>query len=59
MTLSHSLLIPALLATCAVAQKTPATKTVDMCSPPPGSVAPELPAKILSGQGTVHFPITT
>ena len=31
----------------------------DACAPPPGSVAPTLPAKLLAGQGTVHFPITT
>ena len=27
--------------------------------PPPGGAAPSLPAKLLEGQGTVHFPITT
>jgi tetratricopeptide (TPR) repeat protein len=37
----------------------PAAKPADMCSPPPGSIAPSLPAKILEGQGTVHLPITT
>jgi len=31
----------------------------DLCVPPPSGVAPSLPAKILTGQGTVHFPITT
>jgi tetratricopeptide (TPR) repeat protein len=31
----------------------------DNCAPPPGSVPPPLPAKLLSGQGTIHFPITT
>jgi tetratricopeptide (TPR) repeat protein len=31
----------------------------DACAPPPGSVAPTLPAKLLEGQGGVHFPITT
>ena len=36
-----------------------APKSVDACSPPPGAIAPSLPAKILTGQGTVHFPITT
>ena len=30
-----------------------------MCAPPPGGTAPALPAKLLQGQGTVHFPITT
>jgi tetratricopeptide (TPR) repeat protein len=31
----------------------------DACSPPPGSVPPSLPAKLLTGQGTINFPITT
>ena len=31
----------------------------DACSPPPGSVPPSLPARLLEGQGTVNFPITT
>lgn len=31
----------------------------DACAPPPGAVPPSLPAKLLTGQGTVHFPITT
>jgi tetratricopeptide (TPR) repeat protein len=31
----------------------------DLCVPPPSAVAPALPAKILTGQGEVHFPITT
>lgn len=35
------------------------TKEKDACVPPPGSVAPTLPAKLLEGQGTVHFRITT
>jgi tetratricopeptide (TPR) repeat protein len=30
----------------------------DLCVPPPSGVAPALPAKILTGQGEVHFPIT-
>lgn len=34
-------------------------KPKDMCMPPPSSVAPSLPAKILTGQGEVHFAITT
>jgi tetratricopeptide (TPR) repeat protein len=46
-----------LIAACAWAQ--PAPKTADACAPPPGSIAPTLPAKILTGQGTVHLPITT
>jgi tetratricopeptide (TPR) repeat protein len=31
----------------------------DLCVPPPSGVAPALPAKLLSGQGTLHFAITT
>ncbi|HXI43937.1 MAG TPA: hypothetical protein VNH83_28400, partial [Bryobacteraceae bacterium] len=34
-------------------------KNKDLCSPPPGIAAPSLPAHIMSGQGRVHFPITT
>src|SRR5262245_66126290 len=36
-------------------------KNADLCSPPPGSVPPSLPAKLLSGQGSeyIHFRITT
>ncbi len=35
------------------------SKTADLCSPPPGSVPPALPARLLEGQGKIHFPITT
>jgi tetratricopeptide (TPR) repeat protein len=35
------------------------TKTKDMCTPPPSGVAPALPAKLMEGQGNVHFAITT
>jgi tetratricopeptide (TPR) repeat protein len=35
------------------------TKTPDACAPPPGGSAPSLPAKLLPGQGKIHFPITT
>ena len=35
------------------------TPKADNCAPPPGSVAPSLPAKLLEGQGPVEFPITT
>ena len=37
------------------------SKTADLCSPPPGSVPPSLPATLMSGQGSehIHFPITT
>jgi tetratricopeptide (TPR) repeat protein len=31
----------------------------DQCAPEPGDAPPTLPAKILEGQGSVHFPITT
>jgi tetratricopeptide (TPR) repeat protein len=31
----------------------------DNCAPPPSSLAPTLPAKLLDGMGTVHFAITT
>ncbi|HYZ87084.1 MAG TPA: hypothetical protein VE621_21895, partial [Bryobacteraceae bacterium] len=34
-------------------------KVADACVPPPNAGAPKLPARILEGQGTVHFPITT
>jgi tetratricopeptide (TPR) repeat protein len=34
-------------------------KSGDACAPPPNAGAPALPARILEGQGTVHFPITT
>lgn len=30
-----------------------------MCTPPPSGVAPSLPAKLMEGQGQVHFAITT
>src|SRR5947209_250627 len=33
--------------------------TRDMCAPPPGARAPALPAKIMEGQGSIHFAITT
>ena len=55
MRLNH-IVISTLLAACVSAQTTP--KAVDACSPPPGAIAPSLPAKIMTGQGTVHFPIT-
>lgn len=34
-------------------------KPRDMCAPPPGMVAPSLPAKLLEGQGRLHLAITT
>ena len=35
------------------------SKTPDLCAPPPSAVAPTLPAHLMTGQGDVHFPITT
>src|SRR5271165_2154127 len=35
------------------------TKQPDMCVPPPSGTAPALPARLMEGQGKVHFPITT
>ena len=35
------------------------TKQPDLCVPPPSGVAPSLPAKLMTGQGDVHFAITT
>lgn len=34
-------------------------KEKDMCSPPPGSIAPALPAHLMKGQGDIYFAITT
>jgi tetratricopeptide (TPR) repeat protein len=34
-------------------------KSADNCAPPPSSLAPTLPARILPGMGTVHLAITT
>ncbi len=36
----------------------PAPKA-DACAPPPGAVAPALPARLLAGQGKIDFKITT
>src|SRR5260370_39586496 len=35
------------------------TKPKDICAPPPGGTAPALPARIMTGQGHIDFPITT
>ena len=51
------LLAPALLIGAA-GSKTP-EKPKDACAPPPGGTAPALPAHIMTGQGTINFPITT
>lgn len=48
-----------LAAVAAFAQTKQAAKQPDMCAPPPSGTPPALPAKIMTGQGTVHFPITT
>ena len=48
-------LVALALAPLAAAQ----TKSADNCTPPPSALAPTLPARILPGMGTVHFPITT
>jgi tetratricopeptide (TPR) repeat protein len=48
-----------LAALAAFGQSKQAAKQPDMCAPPPSGTAPALPAKILTGQGTIHFPITT
>ena len=34
-------------------------KTPDLCAPPPSAVAPMLPAHLMTGQGDIHFAITT
>src|SRR5439155_25968539 len=34
-------------------------KPKDVCAPPAGGTAPSLPARIMTGQGRVDFPITT
>jgi tetratricopeptide (TPR) repeat protein len=47
-----------LFAVCAAVCFAQATKP-DACAPPPGSIAPSLPAKLWPGQGGVRFPITT
>jgi tetratricopeptide (TPR) repeat protein len=49
----------AILASCAALFAAEETKPKDMCVPPPGGSAPTLPARILSGQGKIDFPITT
>lgn len=53
----RTILASGFFAVCGWAETGP--KVADNCVPPPGSIAPSLPAKIMTGQGTVHFPITT
>ena len=48
-----------LLLTIAMAAAAQQPKGGDNCAPPPSSLAPTLPAKILPGMGSVHLPITT
>lgn len=50
------LIVTLLLGTGAAAQTAP---KADACAPPPGAVAPALPARLLEGQGKIDFPITT
>jgi len=52
------LVLIALLITGSLFAQTPAPKA-DACAPPPGSVPPSLPAKLLDGQGRIDFKITT
>lgn len=39
--------------------QTPSQTPKDMCVPPPSGTAPALPARLMEGQGKVHFQITT
>src|SRR3989440_6257118 len=50
--------LPALLIFTAIAAAQQ-PKPVDNCAPPPSSLAPTLPAKVLTGMGTVRLAITT
>jgi len=47
------------ICTLALAAAAQTPKAADNCAPPPSALAPTLPAKLLSGMGTVHLPITT
>src|SRR5579872_3195161 len=49
----------AILGSSAILFAAAETKPKDMCAPPPGGTAPSLPAHIMTGQGTIRFPITT
>lgn len=53
--MTQKLLVFSLLVSSAFGQ----SKPVDLCAPPPGSFPPSLPARLLEGQGRVHFLITT
>ncbi|MBK5291547.1 MAG: hypothetical protein JJE04_07735, partial [Acidobacteriia bacterium] len=49
--------LAAILTAAALGAQT--TPKADNCAPPPGSVAPTLPAQLLPGMGAVEFKITT
>src|SRR5215468_6964054 len=49
----------AILLTCPALFAAAENKPKDMCVPPPGGSAPSLPARIMTGQGKIDFPITT
>ena len=49
----------AVLCILALAASAQQPKGGDNCTPPPSSLAPTLPAKLLPGMGTVHVAITT
>src|SRR4051794_37345558 len=51
--MKRQLALTILLAAAAAAQQK------DNCTPPPSALAPTLPAKLLTGMGTVHLAITT
>src|SRR3954447_18841662 len=46
-------------AVAGMAQAQGQPKPADNCAPPPSSLAPTLPAKLLPGMGSVHLAITT
>ncbi|MCU1233163.1 MAG: repeat protein [Candidatus Solibacter sp.] len=48
-----------LLSVALAAFAQPQPKTGDNCAPPPSSLAPTLPARLLPGMGVVHLAITT
>ena len=54
-----SVFMLAVALSAADAPKDRSAKEKDMCSPPPGSIAPALPAHLMTGQGDIHFAITT
>ncbi|HYP05484.1 MAG TPA: hypothetical protein VER03_04545 [Bryobacteraceae bacterium] len=59
MRLVFSLLLCAAASGAAQAPGTARAKVADACVPPPGGTAPSLPAKLLEGQGSTPFRITT